>query len=98
MGIVDTLRSRGSALAEDAVRRVFADEARAQRIAQVVAKVQEGQRVVAEVQERLWQSVGLVSSGELRSAGKRLAQLRRTARALDEKLDALQKRVEARGG
>lgn len=98
MGLVDTLKSRGSALAEEALRRVFADEARAQRIAQVIAKVQEGRRVVAGVQERLWQSAGLASSGELRSAARRLAQLRRTARALDEKLDALQKRVESRGG
>jgi hypothetical protein len=98
MGLVDTLRSRGIAFAEEALRRAFADEARAERIAQVVAKVQEGRRVVADVQERLWQSAGLASSGELRSAGRRLAQLRRAARALDEKLESLQKRVEARRG
>jgi hypothetical protein len=98
MGLVDTLRARGTALAEEAFRRVFADEARAQRIAQVVAKVQEGQRTVAQLQERVWQSVGLASGGDLRLAARRLAQLRRAARTLDEKLDALQKRVEARRG
>jgi hypothetical protein len=98
MGLVDTLTSRAGVLAEEALRRVFADEARAQRIAQVVTKVQEGQRVFGGLQERLWQAAGLASSGEIRSAGRRLAQLRRAARTLDEKLDALQKRIEARGG
>lgn len=95
MGLVDTLFSKGSDIAGKAMQKLFEDEQRAQRIAEVVGMVQRGRKALDDAQESALKNLGVVSSGDMKAAGKRLAQLRKSARALDEKLSAVKKKLEA---
>ncbi len=94
MGLVDDARKKGGRLAGKAVEKLFQDEKRAQKIASVIGLVQRGKKAWDTAQESALKSLGVASSGEMKAAGKRLARLRKSARALDEKLAKVQRRVE----
>ena len=93
MGIADVLRSKSTEIAGKAVEKVFADEQRARQLAGLVGALQQGRKAIDAAQEQMLRSAGVASSDDLKAAGKRLAQLRKSARALDEKLGALQRKV-----
>lgn len=93
MGLADSLRSKGAALAGQAMTKLFADEKRAQQLGELLNLVQLGKKRLDEVQERALREMGVASSGDLKAAGKRLAALRKSARQLDEKLGALADKV-----
>ena len=98
MSLVDTLRSKGANLAGQAMQKLFEDEKRAQTIASAVGLVQRGKKALDTAQESALKGLGIASSGEVKAAGKRLARLRKSARALDEKLAKLQRKVEGAAG
>jgi hypothetical protein len=93
MSLVDTLRSRSMALAGQAASRIFEDERRAEQIGAVLNLVQRGRKAIEGAQERALRNMGVASSGDLKATSKRLAQLRKSARKLDEKLGALAGKV-----
>ncbi len=97
MGLADVLRDKGADLAGKAVQMLFADERRAQQLASLVGAVQQGRKAIDEAQEKVLRNMGVASSGDMKAAGKRLAQLRKSARALDEKLGALQRKLGSDG-
>ena len=97
MGLVGSLRSKGVQLAGQAMTKLFEDEKRAAQIGELIGKIQQGRKRLDAAQESALQSLGLVSSGELKDASKRLAALRKSARKLDEKLGTLANKVDARG-
>jgi BMFP domain-containing protein YqiC len=93
MGLVDSLKARGTELAGRAMTRMFEDEKRAEQLGELVGMLQRGRKAVASAQEATLKGLGVASRGEVQAAGKRLAQLRKSARKLDEKLGALQSRL-----
>lgn len=94
MNVVQELKSRGTRLAGNALNWVFADERRAQKVGELLTLVQKGRAAVDAAQENALRTVGVASSGSVKDAGRRLAALRRSARKLDEKLDAVASRLE----
>lgn len=96
MGLVDTLRSKGQSLAGSAMSKLFEDEKRAEKIGELFTLVQKGRKAVDTAQEAALRGMGVASSGELKATGKRLAQLRRSARQLDDKLSKLANAVGAK--
>ena len=95
MGLVDSIRSKGVHLAGQAMTKLFEDEKRAAQVGELIGKIQQGRKRLDAAQEAALRSLGIVSSGELRDASKRLAALRKSARKLDEKLGTLASKVEA---
>ena len=95
MSLVGSLRSKGVQLAGQAMTKLFEDEKRAAQIGELIGRIQQGRKRIDEAQESALRSLGLVSSGELRDASKRLAALRKSARKLDEKLGTLANKVGA---
>lgn len=93
MSVMDSIKTRGAALAGRAMAKLFEDEKRAEQIGELVGAIQRGKRTLDEAQEAALRSFGVASSGELKAASKRLARLRKSARQLDEKLSALASRV-----
>jgi polyhydroxyalkanoate synthesis regulator phasin len=93
MGLAKDLRSRGVAMAGEAVSKLFADEKRAAQIGDLLNLVQKSRKAIDEAQERALRNMGVASSGDLKAAGKRLAALRKSARKLDEKLGTLAGKV-----
>ncbi len=97
MGLVDTFFSKSTDIAEKAIQKFFEDSNRASQVASLVGSVQRGKKALENAQEAALKRVGLASSGDLKAAGKRLAQLRKSARSLDQKLLALQRKVSEDG-
>jgi hypothetical protein len=98
MGLVDSLMNKGGALAGQAMAKLFEDEKRAGQIAELVGLMQRGRKALDSAQEQALKGLGVASSGEVKAAGKRLAQLRKSARKLDEKLGALKSKLDAAPG
>lgn len=97
MGLVDALKKQALGLGGKAMERVFADERRAEQVGELFMMVQRGRKAVDAAQEAALRGLGVASSGDLKATGKRLAQLRRTARQLDEKLSRLADRLDEDG-
>ena len=95
MGIVDTIKSRGTALAGQAMEKLFEDPKRAEQVGELVGRIQRGRQAIGEAQDAALRTIGVASSSEGKAAGKRLAALRKSARKLDEKLGKLATRVGA---
>lgn len=96
MGLVDSLKNKGASLAGQAMTKLFEDEKRAEKIGDLLGFVQKSRRAIDSAQEAALKGLGVASSGEVKAAGKRLAQLRKSARRLDEKLGALDSRLAAK--
>lgn len=90
MGLVESLKARGTELAGRAMSKLFEDEKRAEQVGELFGMLQRGRKAVASAQEATLKGLGVASRGEVQAAGKRLAQLRKSARKLDEKLGNLQ--------
>ena len=93
MGLVDDVKSRGAALAGQAMNKIFADEKRAEQIGELLNLFQRSRKALVGAQEKALRGMGVASSGDLKAAGKRLAALRKSARKLDEKLGTLAGKV-----
>lgn len=96
MRLVDTLKRQALGLGGKAMEKVFADERRAEQIGELFMLVQRGRKRVNSAQQAALRSMGMASSGDLKATSKRLAQLRRSARQLDEKLGRLAVQLEER--
>lgn len=94
MSLVDSLRSRGNAVAARAMEKFFSDPRRVERLGEFANLVQRGRKSIDAAQEAALKAVGVASSGDVRAAGKRLAVLRRSARRLDDKLSELSSRLD----
>lgn len=92
--MVDSLRSRGNAVAARAMEKFFSDPRRVERLGELANMVQRGRQSIDAAQEAALKAVGVASSGDMRAAAKRLAVLRRSARRLDDKLTELSSRLE----
>jgi hypothetical protein len=93
MSVVKSLRSKGMAIAGQAMEKLFADQRRAEQIGELLGMIQKSRKAIDDAQEAALKGLGIVSSGDLKAANKRLAGLRKSARQLDEKLGKLAAKV-----
>ena len=89
MGLTGELKKRALELSQKAMERLFADEKRAVRIATAIGNVQKGKQALDRGQEQVMHALGFATRGDYKAVGKQLSALKRRARELDEKLEAL---------
>ena len=87
--IRDRLKKRASGLSQKALAALFADERRANRIANVLGRVQQGRQALDEGQAKVLAQLSFASRTDFKDLGKQLSALRRRVRELDEKLKSL---------
>ena len=91
MGLAKELKKQAMALSQKAMERLFADEKRAMKIASAIGSVQKGKQALDRGQDQLMHAFGFATRSDYKAVGKQLSALKRRARELDEKLEALVK-------
>jgi len=86
------LREQAFDISRRTMERLLADEKRAQRVAEALGTVQRGKRALDRGQQEVMRALQLASKSDFKALGKALSALKRRARELDERLDALPKR------
>lgn len=89
MGIRSKLKKRALGLSQKAMEKLFADEGRAQKIAEAIGTVQRGKQAFDSTQRVVLHQLSFATKADFKELGKQLGGLRRRVKALDEKLSAL---------
>ena len=89
MGLADRFRREALGLSQKAMEKLFADDKRATRIANVIGKVQQGKAAFDKGQVNLMHQLNFASRSDFKEIGKQLSSLRRRVRDLDEKLKSV---------
>lgn len=89
MGLGQDVKKKALGLSQKAMEKLFADEKRAMRIAQVVGTVQRGKAAVDRGQDGLMRALSLATRSDFKEIGKQLSGIKRRLRELEQKLDRL---------
>jgi len=89
MGLRSKLKKQALGLSQRAMEKLFADEARAQKIAEAIGTVQRGKQVFDSTQRVVMHQLNFATKSDFKELGKQLSSLRKRVRAMDEKLSAL---------
>lgn len=89
MGLTDRLKKEALGLSQKAIERLFSDEKRASRVANVIGKVQQGKAAFDKGQVSVMHQLNFASKSDFKEIGKQLSALRRRVRDLDEKLKSV---------
>ena len=69
------------------MERLFADEKRAQRIAEVIGSVQRGKAAADKTQTVVMHQLNFATRADFKDIGRSLSSLKKRIKALDEKLN-----------
>lgn len=89
MGIGDELKKKALGVSAKAMEKLMADEKRAMQVANAIGKVQRGKQALDRGQEELMRAFNFAPKSDFKAVGKKLSNLKRRLRELDEKLDSL---------
>jgi hypothetical protein len=89
VSIRNKLKKQALGLSQKAMERLFADEGRAQKIAEAIGTVQRGKQALDSTQRVVMHQLNFATRGDFKELGKQLGGLRRRLKALDEKLTRL---------
>lgn len=89
MGLRSELKQQAMKLSQKAMEKLFADEKRAQKVAEAIGAVQRGKQTIDQTQAVVMHQLNFATRGDFKALGKQLSALRRRIQALDEKLAAL---------
>ncbi|MEW6431886.1 MAG: hypothetical protein AB1730_10295 [Myxococcota bacterium] len=89
MGIRSKLKKQALGLSQKAMEKLFADEKRAQKVAEVIGTVQRGKQAFDSTQRVVLHQLSFATKADFKDLGKQLGGLRRRVKALDEKLSTL---------
>ncbi len=89
MGIGKELKKRALGMSAKAMEKLMADEKRAMKIANAIGTVQRGKQALDKGQEELLRAFSFAPKSDFKAVGKKLSNLKRRLRELDEKLDGL---------
>jgi hypothetical protein len=89
MGLTDKLKSEAMGLSQKAMERLFADEKRAARVAEVIGAVQRGKASFDNTQRQIMHQLNFASRSDFKDLGKQLSSLKRRVRELEGKLGQL---------
>ena len=92
MGWRSGLKKQVTALSQVALERLFADEKRANRIANALGTMQRGKAALNRTQDELMRALNFAPRSEFKKLGKQLSSLKRRVRELDEKISRLSER------
>lgn len=89
MGIGEELKKKALGVSAKAMEKLMADEKRAMQIANAIGKVQRGKQALDKGQEGILRALNFAPKSDFKVVGKKLSNLKRRLRELDEKLDSL---------
>ena len=89
MGITEKIKAEAMGLSQKAMEKIFADEKRAQRVAEVIGTVQRGKAAFDGAQRAVMHQLNFASRSDFKDLGKQLSALKRRVRELESKLDGL---------
>jgi polyhydroxyalkanoate synthesis regulator phasin len=85
MGLRQRLSQRASALSAQAMEKLFADENRAQKVAEVFGAAQRGKAAFDKSQEAVMHQLQFATKADFKALGKRLSVLKKRVRSLEER-------------
>ena len=91
MSLAKRLKKKAIGLSQQAMARLFADEARAQKIAEAIGAGQRGKESIDKTQRLVMNQFNFATQADFKDLGKSLSALKRRMRSLEEKLGALQR-------
>ena len=89
MGIRKQLKSQAAGLSQKALERLFADEKRAQRVAELLGRAQQAKQTLDATQRTVMHQFSFATKQDFKDLGRQLSALKRRLNALDEKLSRL---------
>lgn len=89
MGIRKKLKKKALNLSGKAMEKLFADEARAMKIARAVGAVQRGKKAVEKAQDDVLHVIGIANRSDYKELGKKATALKRRVRDLTKKIEKL---------
>ncbi|MBL8940063.1 MAG: hypothetical protein JNM69_36265 [Archangium sp.] len=87
MGLRKQLTEKAMGLSAKAMERLFADEKRAQKIAEAIGTVQRGKAAVDKTQTVVMHQLNFATKADFKDLGRSLSSLKKRIKALDEKLN-----------
>ena len=89
MGITEKIKAEAMGLSQKAMEKIFADEKRAQRVANVIGQVQRGKAAFDKTQRAVMHQLNFASRSDFKDLGKQLSALKRRVRELESKLNQI---------
>jgi hypothetical protein len=89
MGFGKELKKRALSVTAKAMEKLMADEKRAMQVANAIGTVQRGKQALDKGQEELLRALNFAPKSDFKAVGKKLSNLKRRLRELDEKLGTL---------
>jgi polyhydroxyalkanoate synthesis regulator phasin len=86
MGLRKQLKEKALGFSARAMERLFADEKRAQKIAEAIGTVQRGKATIDKTQDVVLHQLNFATRSDFKDLGRTLSSLKKRIRALDEKL------------
>lgn len=87
MGLRKQLTEKAMGFSAKAMERLFADEKRAQKIAEAIGTVQRGKAAVDKTQTVVMHQLNFATKADFKDLGRSLSSLKKGIKALDEKLN-----------
>lgn len=86
MGLRKQLTEKALGLSAKAMERLFADEKRAQKIAEAIGTVQRGKAAVDKTQAVVMHQLNFATKSDFKELSRSLSSLKKRIKSLDEKL------------
>jgi polyhydroxyalkanoate synthesis regulator phasin len=86
MGIATTLKQFTTQLSQKAMEKLFADEQRAQKVAEVIGRAQQAKKSFDNTQRTVLHQLNFATKADFKDLGKQLSALKKRVQALDAKL------------
>ena len=89
MGFTEKIKNEAMGLSQKAMEKIFADEKRAQKVAEAIGAVQRGKAAFDATQRAVMHQLNFASRQDFKELGKQLSGLKRRVKELEAKLDGL---------
>jgi polyhydroxyalkanoate synthesis regulator phasin len=86
MGLGKQLKDKAMQLSQQAMERLFADEARAQKIADAMGTMQRGKEAFDSTQRMVLNQLNFATKADFKDLGKKISSLKKRLKSLDDKL------------
>jgi chromosome segregation and condensation protein ScpB len=89
MGIANTLKEQAVGISQKAIERLFADERRAQKVAEVIGKAQQAKKTLDSTQRVVMHQFNFATRQDFKELGKQLSGIKKRLRSIEEKVGSL---------
>lgn len=89
MGLTSKIKKQAMGLSAKAMEKLFADERRAQKIAEAIGAVQRSKQAIDSTQRVVMHQLNFATKTDFKDLGKALSSLKKRVKSLDEKLSRL---------